>query len=114
MDIWTPQWQGNKCVGSCPAATSALHISPKKRGPPCFQKTLGSNVVGESSCLGHCVLVHVSQDGLPFACGEGRQVARAPFQECAAEEEEMVIEYMLVLFITTPKELNGGKREPSR
>src|SRR6266702_6858434 len=117
MDIWTPQCQGNKCVGSCPAATSALRISPKKRGPPCFQKTFGSKVaVGGSSRLGHCVFQYVFPKivFLPFICGEGWEVARAPFLECAVKEEEMTIEHMLVLFITTPKELNGGEGELSR
>ncbi len=61
-----------------------------------------------------CLPVCVSQDGPPFGCGKRRKVARAPFQECAAEEEEMVIKYSLVLFATTPKELNWGEGEPSR
>jgi len=47
---------------------------------------------------------------LPFICGKGQEVTCVPFLECAMKEEEMTIEHMLVLFITTPKELNGGGR----
>ena len=60
-----------------------------------------------------CFPVGVTQDGPPFASGEWREVMPAPFLECAAKEEEMVIEYALVLFITTPKDMNRGEGEPS-
>src|SRR6266702_817125 len=90
------------------------YIAKEKRAPM-FPENIGVKHCRRIILFGPlCLPVCVSQDGLPFAYGEGWQVARAPFQECTTEEEEMVIEYMLILFITTPKELNGGKREPLR
>ena len=92
----------------------APYIAKEKRAPV-FPENIGVKRCRRIVLFGPlCLPVRVSQDGLPFACGEGRQVARAPFQECAAEEEEMVIKYSLVLFATTPKELNWGEGEPSR
>jgi hypothetical protein len=44
MVIWMLQWQGKELVGlPCLAVASALHVSPKNRGPLCFQKTLHSS-----------------------------------------------------------------------
>ena len=60
-----------------------------------------------------CLPVRVTQDSPPLLNGEWQEVTPAPFLECAAEEEEMVIENALVLLITTPKEMNRGEGEPS-
>jgi hypothetical protein len=57
--------------------------------------------------------VRIPQDGSPLVGGEGREITRAPFLDFAEEEEEVEIKDALILFITTPKELNGRKREPS-
>ena len=60
-----------------------------------------------------CLPVGVTQDSPPFLNCERREVTPAPFLECVAEEEEMVIKNALVLFITTPKEMNRGEGEMS-
>jgi len=88
----------------------------KKKRAPVFPENIGVKSCSRwiISFGPLCLPVHVSQDGPPFGCGKRQKVARAPFQECATEEEEMVIKYLLVLFATTPKELNWGEGEPSR
>jgi len=91
------------------------YIAKKKRAPVFPENVRVKSCSGWIVSFGPlCLPVRVSQDSLPFICGEGREVARAPFLECAVKEEEMTIEHMLVLFITTPKELNGGEGELSR
>jgi hypothetical protein len=57
--------------------------------------------------------VRVIQDGSPFASGEGWEVVPALLLECTVQEEKMVIKNALILFITTPKEMNWREGEPS-
>src|SRR6266702_2329662 len=91
------------------------YIAKKKRAPVFPENVQVKSHSGWIVSFGPlCLPVCVSQDSLPFICSEGQEVAHALFLECTMKEEEMIIEHTLVLFITTPKELNGGEGEPSR
>ena len=60
-----------------------------------------------------CFPVGVTQDGPSFTSGEWWEVTPTLFLECAVKEEQIVIENVLVLFITTPKDMNKGEGETS-
>jgi hypothetical protein len=59
------------------------------------------------------LLVGVIQDGSPFTSGEWQKVTPASLLESTMQEKVMVLKNVLILFITTPKEMNEGEGEPS-